>query len=157
MWHVKGTMMTQLLASISTAVAVVLAGTMTPFAEAGPADLAKLTQAKRDKAAKVYEAIIDSISPKPSGNLQKDTKEVEEVFASLCQWSARWLEAERELNSERAHHAMALKAHLDRMKHLEALAKPLHTAGEISPVAFLKVEYYRLEAELWWTKHEASR
>jgi hypothetical protein len=117
-----------------------------PEARAGAAPPAQApganARARREAARKVYEGTLARM--KVDVNAQD--------FDRPCQWSRRWLEAERELAPAREDRAAAARAHLDRMTDLEALVRKLRDKGVATDTDLAVVEFYRLEAERWWAE-----
>jgi hypothetical protein len=69
------------------------------------------------------------------------------VVEELYRWSCRWLEAEEEVNGNKAGRVAAAVAHLDRMKQVESLAREMHAKGLVDPADVPATQFYRLEAE----------
>jgi RNA polymerase sigma factor (sigma-70 family) len=77
----------------------------------------------------------------------------------LYAWSKRWLESEQEVNPGRDAHLKALRAHLERMKELEALIRERVEAGvkNFTPADLWAAVYAHQEAEIWLRKAEAEK
>ena len=65
----------------------------------------------------------------------------------MAQWSLRWMEDQINLEGGAADRLTAIKAHLDRMIFLEAVAESRKEAAQGTLGEVLKVRYYRLEAQ----------
>jgi hypothetical protein len=74
----------------------------------------------------------------------------------LYEWSKRYLDAQRELNSTRADHEAALKAHLERMKEYEMIFQAKYQAGRLSFKDVCHAQLVRVEAELWLVRHKGK-
>jgi hypothetical protein len=68
---------------------------------------------------------------------------------SLCLWSVRWLDAERELSKKPADRIAAVEAHLERMKTVEAMAQALAKVEVVGVRQAAAAEYYRVQAQIW--------
>ena len=66
----------------------------------------------------------------------------------LYVWSKRWMVAERDLHPDAGEAAKAVKAHVERMEQLAALAKASHEAGRAHGGDVLAAKYYLTEAKL---------
>jgi hypothetical protein len=75
---------------------------------------------------------------------------------SVYLWSCRWLAAERDVNPAKADQVAALKAHWDRMKDLDRNTREKYRSRLIPVEEVTAAEFYRLEAELWWTQAKAE-
>ena len=73
------------------------------------------------------------------------------------QWSQRWMNSEREVNSKKAEQLEALKSHVNRMQQLEKAAQDRLRAGKGLPSDVCAAEYHRLEAELALSRQKSSR
>ena len=73
------------------------------------------------------------------------------------QWSQRWMNAEREVNSKKAEQLEALKSHVNRMQQLEKAAQDRLRTGKGLPSDVSAAEYHRLEAELALSRQRSSR
>jgi RNA polymerase sigma factor (sigma-70 family) len=94
-------------------------------------------QALVDAARKVYEGTL--------ARMKVDVNAHD--FEPPCQWSRRWLEAERQLESSHKGQVAAVRAHLDRMKKLEAEVRKFRADGFATELDVAVVGYFRLEAE----------
>jgi RNA polymerase sigma factor (sigma-70 family) len=94
-------------------------------------------RARREAARKVYEGTL--------ARMKVDTAAVD--WDRPCQWSRRWLEADRDVDDSYKGQVAAAKAHLERMKELKALVRKLLADKVVSATDVTAVEYYRLEAE----------
>jgi hypothetical protein len=94
-------------------------------------------RARREAARKVYEGTL--------ARMKVDTAAVD--WDRPCQWSLRWLEADRDVDDSHNGQVAAAKAHLERMKKLDALVRKLLTDKVVSATDVTAVEYFRLEAE----------
>ena len=115
----------------ATACAVLLIGVGVALAPDGwtAGRAGKLQQARVKAAKKVYELQLARFG---AGAVQ-----AEEVY----RWSARWRAA--------AGSEAATKAHLTRMKQLQARVKAQHKTGRATAVDLTAAEYYLLEARVW--------
>jgi hypothetical protein len=68
---------------------------------------------------------------------------------SLCLWSVRWLDAERDLSKKPVDRIAAAEAHLERVKTVEAMAKQLVKGGAAEVRQEVAAEYYRVQAQIW--------
>jgi hypothetical protein len=75
---------------------------------------------------------------------------------SVYQWSLRWLAAERDMSPAKADQVAAFKAHFTRMKDLDRFTREKYRARLIPGEDVTSTEYFRLEAEVWWTKAQAE-
>jgi hypothetical protein len=120
-------------------------GEMLPKKDAGT-DIEKLAQARVDAAHKAYDVAVQLCKQRqPSAKL-------EDVYT----WSARWLNAQRDLSSKKEDHLAALSEHLRRMQELAEVAGKFAKAGLGSPLDSPAAEYYLHEAELWLAQAKAS-
>ncbi len=130
-------------------------------ARAAPAasPLEELTKARRDKAERVYKAMVDALNPgpPPPGQRPALADRLGEKLEAVYQWSRRWLEAETELAAKPEGRAAALKGHHDRMEALAKLARALHEAGDASQAQADAADFYRLEAAAWLEKAKGGR
>ena len=67
---------------------------------------------------------------------------------ALGEWSPHLLEAELDASTSQEDVLAALKAHLERMRDIEKLAKARFDAGRIPAHEYAKARFFRLEAEL---------
>jgi hypothetical protein len=95
-----------------------------------PADLAK---ERVDIARKVYEQLRDS-----KGNLEMQYT-----------WSRRWLDAELARCKGKKDRIAAFKAHLERMKNLQKIAKEFWDKRSIGNTEFEGAKFFPVEAEIW--------
>jgi hypothetical protein len=75
---------------------------------------------------------------------------------SVYQWSLRWLAAERDLSPAKADQVAAFKAHWNRMRDLDRMTREKYRSRLVPGEEATAAEFYRLEAELWWTKAQAE-
>ncbi len=120
------------LRTAAAAVALVALVTTAP-ASADPGR----AEARVATAAKIYEAIHARLAV---GAVPVD---------SVCAWSVRWLDAQREQPLKGKALAAAAQAHLERMTALEAEVTKAVAAGTMAAVDREIAGYCRLEAELW--------
>jgi hypothetical protein len=73
------------------------------------------------------------------------------------QWSQRWMNAEREVNSKKAEQLEALKGHVNRMQQLEKAAQDRLRTGKGLASDVCSAEYHRLDAELALSRQKSSR
>jgi hypothetical protein len=74
----------------------------------------------------------------------------------VYQWSCRWLAAERDVSPAKADQAAAFKGHWNRMKELDKMTREQFRARFVPIEEATATEFYRLEAELWWTKAQSE-
>jgi hypothetical protein len=117
-------------------VALVSALALLPSA-ALAASAAELRQARVDAAARAHGLA--------SAGLSQGATTAESVY----QWSLRWLHAARAQAGDVAGKLAAARAHLERMRALEATVRGRVEAGLAPPLERHAAEYYRIEAELW--------
>lgn len=67
----------------------------------------------------------------------------------VCDWSRRWLEAERDMSTKKEEQLAALEAHLKRLKELEEMVTASFEAGRTAIGNVTAARYHRIEAELW--------
>ena len=103
-------------------------------------EIQKLREAKVAAARRTYELLTKQMQVRVGKGADVE---------SLCLWSRRWLEAEREAAADKTKVVSALEAHLARMRELEINLKNLIRAKLAAPGDAAPVEFYRLEAEIW--------
>jgi hypothetical protein len=74
-----------------------------------------------------------------------------------CKWSCRWLEAAKAVAQKPADRLAAYKAHWERMKDAEKLARGKYDAGRMTLVNFNMIRYYRLQAEIWFNQAKGKK
>lgn len=130
-----------------------VAGILLPALSAGedPQE-ADLARARREKAAKVYDATLDGLKAPPEPG-KKPSYSVH--LETLYLWSRRWLEAEQDISDKKPDRLAAHEAHLKRMVVLARLAEVMLENGEFSHADRDAADFYRLEAEGWLKKTKA--
>jgi len=124
-------------------------------AAANEPGLAALAKLRRDKAAKIFDGLLDGFNePAPPGQKRAFGGG---RFEALYQWSRRWMEAEQELATKEAGRRAAIEEHHKRMAKVVKLADALLGAGEVSANDKEAAEFYRLEAESWLKKSGKDR
>jgi hypothetical protein len=109
-------------------------------------DIKKLAQARVEAAHQAYNVAV---------KLWKDGQpgaRPEDVYS----WSARWLNAQRDLSSKKEDHVSALGEHLQRMQQVVGIARAFFKAGQGSPLGVAAAVYYLREAEFWLAQAQAS-
>lgn len=73
------------------------------------------------------------------------------------QWSQNAMNARRDLTTKRGEQLAAQEAHVRRMQDLEKAARDKVEAKRAAPAEAAIAEYYRLGAEIDWSKAKASK
>jgi hypothetical protein len=76
---------------------------------------------------------------------------------SFCQWSRRWVKAEKAISEKPADLVAAYKAHWERMKIAEKHARTKYQSGRLTDTQFNMFRYYRIQAEIWFTKAQDKK
>jgi len=107
-------------------------------------------RARLKAARKVYKLQMELLINVPG---QRDSAE------KIYSWSRRWLEAQRELGSNRKTRVAAAEAHLARMKRLEQLINDFVKQGGAESYRYeaFMASYFRLEAEKWLAQARKSK
>jgi hypothetical protein len=110
------------------------AGPEPPNAKVSP----DLLKARLDAARKTYGWLAKNYveSRPPLGEL-------------LYRWSCRWLEAEREISTRQEDVLAAYRAHLNRMRELERVARDRFRNRFVPVEEDTAAQFYRVEAEIW--------
>jgi hypothetical protein len=110
----------------------------------GPGSNAK---ARAEAARKVYETLLERY--RRDGGFQLDPEK-------LYLWSRRWMEAEREVGTERAERVATVEKHLERMKKWEQMVEAARRQGlTFTEGDVAAAQFYRLEAEAWLAQEKA--
>jgi hypothetical protein len=72
-------------------------------------------------------------------------------------WSLRLMEAELDVSGNKAGRIAAVQSHLDRVKEWEADTARLFRGGEVSVIAYMEIQWKRLEAESLLAKEKAEQ
>jgi len=116
-----------------------------PKKDAGT-DMKKLAQARVDAAHKAYRVAVKLVQERIPG------ARLEDVYS----WSVRWLNAQRDLSSNKKDHLSALGEHLKRMQELAQVAGAFTKTGQGSPLDSPAADFYLREAELWLAQAKAT-
>jgi hypothetical protein len=73
------------------------------------------------------------------------------------QWSRRWADAQREVNSKRSNMLEALEGHVTRLQDLEKAARVRFDNNRAQISEVYVAEYHRIEAELALSRAKSSR
>jgi hypothetical protein len=97
-----------------------------------------LLKARLDAARKTYDWLAKNYieSRPPLGEL-------------LYRWSCRWLEAERDISTRQEDVLAAYRAHLNRMRELERVARDRFRNRFVPVEESTAAQFYRAEAEIW--------
>jgi hypothetical protein len=117
-------------------------------------EITALLKARAAAAEKAYRTAFEGLTQsKRVGNvLIQVTENPEEIYT----WSVRWLRAQQDLSSKHEDQVAALEAHVKRMTELQKKVKDL--SKDVMPNYMAdRVEWYRLEAQLWLTKSKQAK
>jgi hypothetical protein len=116
------------------------------------APLTALAKTRTDAARRAYDEAMKLLKQvRVSGEFLIPEGKPGDVYS----WSVRWLNAQRDMGSEKADQIAALEDHLKRMKALQQLVSGLSKTPVVSPLDSLAAEYYRAESEFWLAQERA--
>jgi RNA polymerase sigma factor (sigma-70 family) len=171
----EGVMQTMLWNKIKTRALVLLllvflvgAGGLTFHALAGD----KQPQGAPDKPAR--NAVVPDQAPAKKGPSERDKALAK---AAEDQWEARWdeytagkttadfvltsavylVKAQLRMCAKTSEKEAAYKAHLERMKQVEEIAKAKYDGGSIPKTQYFQVVYHRIEAEIWLEENQDAK